>query len=186
MMAAIRGVKPLSLFHPARIVATWFWIGHIPIAPGTFGSLVALPAAWAILTFGGEYRQGLLFLAGCAAFVVGIWASGRYARHSRQDDPKEVVVDEVMGQWFALVFALPDHIWHLAVGFLAFRLFDILKPWPANWADKRIKGGWGIMLDDLVAGIYAAAIVYAVAHFSETTNVFKDIDRFVDSFVNRL
>lgn len=176
----------LSIVHPARVISTWFWIGYFPIAPGTLGSIAALPAAWAILTYGGEYRQGILFGAALLALIVGVWVGGVYARRLEKDDPKEVVIDEVMGQWVALVFALPNHIWHIAVGFLAFRLFDIFKPWPANWADRRIKGGWGIMLDDLVAGIYAAVVVYVVAHFSETTDVFKDIDRYVDGLIGRL
>ncbi len=185
-MASRYGMDRLPFAHPARIVATWFWIGHFPLAPGTVASLAALPVAWAILTFGGEFRQGLLFLAAFLAFAVGVWTSGIYGRRTGRDDAKEVVIDEVMGQWFALVFALPDHIWHLAVGFIAFRLFDIFKPWPANWADRTIKGGWGVMLDDLIAAIYAAIVVYVVAHFSETSNVFQYIDRIVDEFVGRL
>lgn len=185
-MASVYGATQLSFFHPARIIATWFWVGHFPLAPGTLASLAALPFAWVILTFGGEYRQGILFLAAFLALVIGVWAGGSYARNNRRDDPKEVVIDEVMGQWFTLVFALPNHIWHLAAGFLVFRLFDIVKPWPANWADRNIKGGWGIMLDDLIAAIYSAAIIYVIAHFSETTDVFQDIDRYVDGLIGRL
>jgi phosphatidylglycerophosphatase A len=185
-MATVYGATQLPFFHPARVVATWFWIGHFPLAPGTLASLAALPVAWAVLTYGGEYRQGILFLLALLAFVVGIWAGGAYGRRNRKDDPKEVVIDEVMGQWLTLVFALPDHIWHLAAGFLVFRFFDILKPWPANWADRNIKGGFGIMMDDLVAAIYSAAVMYVIAHFSETTDVFRIIDQYVDGLISRL
>jgi phosphatidylglycerophosphatase A len=151
--------RSLSFFHPASLLATWFGSGLLPRAPGTWGSLAALPCAAAIVWAGGP---GALLLAALLLFLPGVWAASRYAAQSGLGDPQEVVVDEVVGQWLALVpvaFDLPMY----AVAFLAFRVFDIVKVWPANWVDRRLPGGWGIMADDLVAGVYAAAVTYALS-----------------------
>ena len=72
-------------------------------------------------------------------------------------DPGSIVIDEVAGQWLALVFAAPDNPWHFFAAFLLFRFFDIIKTWPASWAQDQLPGGWGVMMDDIVAGLYAAA-----------------------------
>ncbi len=139
-------------------LAVWFGAGLSPKAPGTMGSLAALPFAWVItLHFG---ALGLL-LASAAVFLIGIWASGAVIKRDGDPDPGEVVIDEVAGQWLALIPAGLDPVL-FAVGFFAFRLFDIWKPWPIGWADRSIKGGPGVMADDLLAGACAAAIVWLV------------------------
>ena len=137
----------------ARLIATGFGIGRLPWAPGTWGSLAALPLAWAIVDL---FGQGALFLATLALVAVGVWAAGHHARQADQKDPGAIIVDEVAGQWLALAF-VPLDIRLYGLGFLLFRLADIVKPWPANWIDQNVAGGTGIMADDLVAGLYAAA-----------------------------
>jgi phosphatidylglycerophosphatase A len=151
--------KPrLAWYHPAGLLATWFGSGLLPKAPGTWGSLAALPCAWVIALMGGPW---LLFVASLAVFLLGLWASGHYARSLGQDDPGSVVIDEVAGQWLALLpVALQLEYYPLA--FIAFRFFDIVKPWPVNWLDQRLKGALGIMADDMMAGLYAAALTTAV------------------------
>jgi phosphatidylglycerophosphatase A len=152
---------PLPLFHPARIAATFFWVGHAPKAPGTWGSLAAIPFAWLMLSFGGWQ---LLAIAAVVATLIGFWASGLYSRALGWKDPGEVVIDEVAGQWIALLPAALDPV-SFAVGFAAFRVLDITKPFPAGWADSNLDGAAGIMIDDLFAGIYAALVVLAYQHF---------------------
>ncbi|MAO57079.1 MAG: phosphatidylglycerophosphatase A [Rhodospirillaceae bacterium] len=154
---------------PAMVLATWFWCGLFPKAPGTVGSLGALPIAWAVLAFGGGWVW--LAVAAAAATAIGTWATAAVLRRSSVKDPGFVVIDEVAGQWIALLpVALfpamggapgPDPVL-FAGGFIAFRLFDILKPWPVSWADRSVAGAWGVMLDDLIAGAYAAGVVYVV------------------------
>ncbi len=151
--------SPLSFWHPISLLATWFGSGLLPKAPGTWGSLAALPFAFFIVAWTGTW--GLL-AAAVLATLVGVWAAGVYAARSGQDDPQRVVIDEVAGQWLALVPVAHD-LRLYAVAFLAFRFFDIVKVWPARHIDRELKGGWGIMLDDVVAGLYAAALSAGVA-----------------------
>ncbi|MBN8740493.1 MAG: phosphatidylglycerophosphatase A [Lysobacterales bacterium 69-70] len=152
------------LSHPAGWIASGFGAGLSPLAPGTVGSAVALlPYPWLReLPLWGY----LAFVA--AVFVLGIWASRVLAARLHIEDPGCIVVDEFVGQWLALAFAPPGWIWIL-VGFLLFRLFDVAKPWPVSWADRRVGGGLGVMLDDALAGLLAAAalavLVWGVAHF---------------------
>ena len=145
----------LSPRHPAFLIATWFGAGLLPRAPGTWGSLAALPFAWALAWWGGPTA---LAAAMIAMFLIGWWAAAIYVRRTGRQDPGEVVVDEVAGQWLALVMVPPDPLLYLA-GFALFRLFDIKKPWPVGWADREIGGGLGVMVDDIFAGLYAAMIL---------------------------
>ena len=140
----------------ARIFAVWFGAGLLPKAPGTWGSLAALPLAFAIVHWG-----SLEILAGAtiAVFVIGVWASEIAARDMGVSDPSEIVIDEVAGQWLTLLVVPADPLLY-ACGFLLFRLFDIWKPWPISWADQKIKGGMGIMLDDVIAGVYAGLLLW--------------------------
>jgi phosphatidylglycerophosphatase A len=142
-------------YHPAVVIATWFGIGRLPLAPGSWGSLAALPFAWVITSLLGPRA---LLLAALALFLLGWWAAGRIVRVSADKDPGSVVVDEVVGQWLTLGLAFvlaPQSVAIYVAGFLLFRLMDIVKPWPARWIDQHLGGGLGIMLDDVVAGFYA-------------------------------
>jgi phosphatidylglycerophosphatase A len=137
------------------LFVTWFGSGWLPWAPGTWGSLAALPFAWLILTYGGPV---VLALAALALFGAGCWAADIAARDTQTKDPGWIVVDEVVGQWLTLL-AAPRNLFGYAAAFLLFRLFDIWKPWPIGWADRRLEGGFGIMFDDVLAAIYAAIVL---------------------------
>ena len=141
--------------HPVSLIATWFGCGLLPGAPGTWGSLAALPFAWVIVMLGGPLG---LIGAVIAAFSIGIWAAGRYSQAAGLKDCQNVVIDEVAGQWLALVFVPLDPAAYFAA-FILFRICDVFKPWPANWADRNVPGGFGIMLDDMIAGTYALILI---------------------------
>ena len=149
----------LGFGHPAVLVGTWFGAGLLPRAPGTWGSLAALPFAWGL-------HQGLstagLAVAAVIVFAAGLWASGVYASHAGGGDPGAVVVDEVVGQWLVLL-AVPSDVLLYAIGFVLFRIADIAKPWPVSWADRSVKGGLGIMLDDVLAALYAGPVLYGLS-----------------------
>jgi phosphatidylglycerophosphatase A len=123
--------------------------------------MVALPFGIALLQIPAPFGRLALLVAVTGVLALGVWASGRYCAATEQPDSGEVVIDEVAGQWLALVFAAPDNAWHFLAAFLLFRFFDIAKPWPASWAQDHLPGGWGVMMDDIVAGLYAAAALYA-------------------------
>jgi len=148
-------------FHPHVLISTWFCSGLLPKAPGTWGSLAALPFAWFIVS---QWGYTGLAIGVVLVFILGWWSSSAYVMLTGSEDPGEVVIDEVAGQWIVLLAAPLDPIAY-AGAFLLFRLFDILKPWPVSFADKSIKGGLGIMLDDVLAGIYGAAILALVLEF---------------------
>ena len=139
--------SPLALF------LTFAGAGYLPRAPGTWGSLAALPPAAAILWLGGGWA---LAVASVLAILVGTWAAQVYQTRVGEDDPQEIVIDEVGGQWLALAPLALDPL-HFLVGFAGFRLFDTLKPWPIN-ALERLPGGLGIMADDAAAGLVAAGL----------------------------
>ncbi len=140
------------------LVATWFGVGLIRFAPGTWGSLAALPCAAGLHILGGPW-----LLAGATGLlaVAGIWAGGRTAAAVATGDPGLVVVDEVAGQWLALVPLPLDPWWYLGA-FVLFRLLDVAKPWPIGWLDRHLSGGLGIMADDLAAGLAAGAILFVL------------------------
>lgn len=139
--------------HP---VATVFGLGRLPGAPGSWASLAALPPAWAIVWAGGPWAlaaaAALLGLAGCHA-------ASQYERDTGERDAGAIVVDEVVGQWLVLA-ALPLDLLAYALGFAAFRLFDIVKPPPIGWIERRIAGGAGVMADDVAAAACAAALLH--------------------------
>lgn len=139
---------------PACFIAYGFGSGLAPKAPGTFGTLAALPIYWLIKDW--HIAAYLTFLA--LVFIVGIWVCQQAADWLKNDDPSGVVWDEIVGYLVAMAFAPSGWQWML-VGFLLFRFFDIVKPWPVSLADKKLHGGLGIMLDDVVAGIYALVII---------------------------
>tara|TARA_R110002110_G_scaffold114130_6_gene283028 strand:- start:375 stop:821 length:447 start_codon:yes stop_codon:yes gene_type:complete len=144
-----------------RALATWFGSGLLPKAPGTWGSLAALPFAWVIVTVGGPW---VLAAATVIIYLVGIWATRVFLRTTDDPDPGPVVIDEVAGMWMTLIMVPPDLLIY-AFGFVAFRIVDIFKPWPAGWADRSVKGAQGVMLDDVLAAIYSAAATWAFAEY---------------------
>ncbi len=153
----------------SRLIATFFGAGLLRPAPGTWGTLAALPVAWGLHALGGF---ALLAVATVAAAGVGWWVTVLETRGAADPDPSEIVIDEVAGMWLALwPVSLGAALQGVAVtalwpgwvvAFAAFRAFDILKPGPVGWAD-RLHSPLGVMLDDLVAGLMAAACVVAAA-----------------------
>jgi len=137
------------------IVVTWFGAGWLPGAPGTWGSLAALPFAWIILSYA---DPGLLAFASVALFALGVWASDVALRETQTTDPGWIVIDEVVGQWLTLL-AAPFSVAGFIAGFVLFRLFDIWKPFPIRVVERRLEGGFGVMADDVLAAIYAAAVL---------------------------
>jgi phosphatidylglycerophosphatase A len=137
----------------ARWVATAFGSGYAPVAPGTAGSAVGLLLFWPLAGLGWGWQVG----ASVALFVVGALAAGRVAREVEQKDPGLVVVDEVVGMWVTLT-GVPLGPVTAALGFLFFRAADVVKPWPARDLES-LPAGWGIMADDVAAGLYAQLLV---------------------------
>ena len=150
-------------------VATFFGVGLLRPAPGTWGSLAALPVAYAILSFGGFW---LLLNLTVFAFISGWIATQKVTQGQTDHDPSYVVIDEVVGQWIALfpvgfgammMQVSVDRLWPgWIAAFVLFRLFDIWKPWLVGMADRR-NDALGVMLDDVVAGVFAALGVIALA-----------------------
>jgi phosphatidylglycerophosphatase A len=147
---------PLS--DPAMLLATAGGVGLIPWAPGTWGSLVGVGLAGLVASGFGSFTLLLLCLA---LFLAGWWAVARVARLSSIADPGFAVIDEVVGQSLVLA-AVPPSITSYAGGFILFRLFDIAKPWPINAIERRFHNGFGVMADDLMAAVYAGAVLYAI------------------------
>ncbi|MCE3232641.1 MAG: phosphatidylglycerophosphatase [Rickettsiaceae bacterium] len=201
--------QDIKFYHPAFLISTWFGIGKIPFAPGTWGSLFTFPLfilSHYLLAFASSESTfaNLFLLCTTILLIIGTWATNVYMRHTGRHDPKEVVIDEVVGQmlvFFAafitiapalgifeilygtaespktasiadvtalfsnpqvlfpyLLTAMPAYL----VCFALFRLFDIWKPWPIRQCDKNIKGGFGVMFDDLFAAMYAVIVLYGI------------------------
>lgn len=134
----------------ATVIASYFYVGFVPVIPGTFGSLAAFSLYFVLISF----NQWRLYVLGVTLIsALGIWAASKVEKDSKIVDPSFVVIDEVAGQLITF-FLIPFSWVYLFIGFLLFRAFDILKPFPARQAEE-LPGGWGIMLDDIFAGIYA-------------------------------
>ncbi|HXJ40430.1 MAG TPA: phosphatidylglycerophosphatase A, partial [Bryobacteraceae bacterium] len=142
----------------AWLFGTFFGAGYFPKGPGTAGSLAAILIAIPLVQFG-IHAWGFAALS-LAFLYPGIWAAGRVAIESGRKDPQIVVVDEVLGQWLTLAGAARLNWKALAIGFVLFRLFDILKPPPVRQIE-RVPGGAGIVLDDMMAGVYGALVLCA-------------------------
>jgi len=149
------------------LLATGFGAGYLPITPGSWASLGALPIAWAIVRTWGV--SGLAAALGLA-FAVGWWAAATITKVCATDDPGAIVIDEVAGQWLVLVATPLDPLAY-ALALLLFRIFDIWKPWPVRWADRHVQGGLGIMLDDLLAAVYAVLVLSILLPISEVSGV---------------
>lgn len=139
-------------------LGTWFGCGLVPLAPGTAGSIGAMPLYFLLRWWGGPIAVA------CGAVVVtlvGIWAAGVIAARTQCKDPQVVVIDEVAGVLVSLAACPGDWRWAIA-GLVAFRVFDSTKPWPANVLEEKLPGGYGIVLDDVGAGAWVAAIFCAL------------------------
>jgi phosphatidylglycerophosphatase A len=181
------------------MIVTCFYIGKIKIAPGTFGSLLAFPLSGFLAHILAESGYtlplinysltessvitffALMLIVIILLFFIGIYFSNKYIEANKTEDPKEIVIDELVGQMLTIILCifsgifiydtnLPHKINSTILAFLVsfimpfvlFRIFDIFKPWPINYIDTNIKGGLGVMLDDVVAAIFASVIHYAL------------------------
>ena len=160
-MLLSREQRRALLCHPAGWIATGFGVGLSPLAPGTAGSLAAL-LPWLLLR---QLPLPWYLLALALAAALGVWACAWCVRILHSGDPRVAVFDEFVGQWLALtpLLVMPPHsvLW-ICAGFILFRIFDVLKPWPVSWADCNVKGGIGVMLDDVLAALYAALALGAL------------------------
>ena len=142
----------------ALIIASWFQTGFSPIASGTVGSLFALPLAYFAIYWGGS---GWVLAFATLMFLIGKWATKIVLKDTKETDPSFVVIDEVIGQ--LLTFVLLGNLlhfdmnrWYFLAGFIFFRFFDIVKVWPACYYDEQDHTAFGILMDDVIAGLYAA------------------------------
>jgi phosphatidylglycerophosphatase A len=142
-----KSAKYWNLNNPAVFFATGFGVGLLPLAPGTWGSILAVIMAWWVVNIFGQLT---LLIGTILCFCIGIWVSDLCIKHFSCSDPKQVVIDEIAAQWLVLLIVPLD------------LLSYFLKPWPISWADRSIKGGFGIMVDDILAAIYAMILIYGV------------------------
>lgn len=141
----------------AIFFASGFGSGFIPKAPGTWGSLVGCLLVWKF--WGPSIGIQIIWVLLCGA--LGVWVSGVTCHYFKKQDCQYIVIDEIVGLMITMV-GIPLTGKELAVGFLLFRLFDVVKPFPINWVDKKVKNGWGVMLDDVIAGLYGNLIMHLV------------------------
>ncbi|MEI6897327.1 MAG: phosphatidylglycerophosphatase A [Psychromonas sp.] len=153
-------LKGLKLTNPVHLIAVGFGSGLPSIAPGTFGTLAAVPLYYLLSFLSLESYVALLVISS----LLGFWVCHVTSRDMGVHDHKAIVWDEFVGYWITMVTVPFSWQW-AAVGFLLFRFFDILKPWPISWLDKKIHGGFGIMIDDIVAGLFAAVVLQALIYF---------------------
>ncbi len=144
---------------PSHAVALFFGAGTMHPGPGTWGSLAA---AAVFLVFEALIPPEWLLAPGIAAFLIGIWAAEKTGRDLGVHDAGAIVIDEVAAVWLLLAL-MPPGLLQAAAGFLAFRIFDIVKLPPASWADRKLHSGFGVMLDDLLAAVWAYAALKAIA-----------------------
>lgn len=144
--------------NPVHLLAFGFGSGLSPKAPGTAGTVVAMLIYLALPAMSPLLYALLILLS----FVLGIWLCGKTATDLGVHDHGGIVWDEFVGYWITM-FMAPSGLFWAVLGFVLFRILDIFKPWPIKWADKQLKGGLGIMLDDVLAGIMAALCIQAIA-----------------------
>jgi phosphatidylglycerophosphatase A len=142
------------------IIATGFYSGYLPKAPGTWGSLVGLALFFLLHTLSLEVYLAVV----TGIFVIGTFAAGEAEKIMDRKDPGLIVIDEIVGMLITMI-AIPATPLAMALGFILFRIFDIWKPFPVNFFDQRFHGGLGIMLDDVVAGIYSLIILQLAIRF---------------------
>ena len=157
-----------NLKDPFHLIATLFGIGNIPFAPGTFGSIFA----WILFIVISHFLDSTNMIVLCVFIIfISIWVCEKASKDLIERDHKSIVIDELAGMWLCLLPVLflassqQERIIYAALVLIFFRIFDILKPYPISYLDEKFKNGFGIVLDDLVAGIFALTITIAIASF---------------------
>ena len=150
-------VEP-NWFNPIHLLAFGFGSGAAPKAPGTWGTLAAVLIYWPLSQLSSDHYLLMLLVTS----LMGIYICGQTAKDLGVHDHGSIVWDEFVGFWITMFAAPVGWVW-VVVGFILFRFFDIIKPWPISWIDTKITGGFGIMLDDVIAGVMAAAVLQGIA-----------------------
>ncbi len=146
---------------PVMLFATGFGAGCAPVAPGTAGTMVAIPLVYLMQMLSLEVFIALTLLLSAA----GVWICGQAAQQLGVHDHPGIVFDEIAGYMVTMIAAPAGWVW-IALGFVLFRLFDIVKPWPISMLDRKVSGGFGIMLDDIIAGLFALVVMQLIVHYS--------------------
>ena len=150
----------LKMSNPWHLLAVGFGSGLSPIVPGTMGSLAAIPF-WYLMTFLPWQLYSLVVMLG---ICIGVYLCHQTAKDMGVHDHGSIVWDEFIGMWITLM-ALPTNDWQwVTAGFVIVRILDMWKPWPIRWFDRNVHGGMGIMIDDIVAGVISAGILYFIGH----------------------
>ncbi len=155
-------IKKINFKAPETWVATWFGCGLMQPAPGTWGTLGGLPVALLLLAMGNKTALliGIVLIA-----LLGLWACNKFQAMIGTHDHSMIVIDEVVGISIALLGASLSPL-SIVLAFLLFRFFDIVKPWPISYLDKNIGGAWGVMADDMLAGVFAAITLWGLHHYA--------------------
>ena len=154
-------LKKLDFKSSALWCATWFGFGFFRPAPGTWGTIGAIPFGLFLMAIG----KPALVIGIVLVFLLGLWSSKKFSAMTGTHDNSMIVIDEVAGFWIVLLAAQPS-AWSILFAFLLFRLFDILKPWPISWLDRNVKGALGVMIDDVGAGIAAALCLWGIHYYA--------------------
>jgi phosphatidylglycerophosphatase A len=151
-----RNQAPRSIWtNPVHFLAFGLGTGASPYAPGTVGTLLGIPLVYLL----SQWPLWVYLLITAVLTVIGIWACDKTSKDIGVHDHGGIVIDEVAG-YLVTMIAVPVNVWTLIAAFFIFRIFDIIKPWPIGWLDKHVQGGVGIMVDDLLAGVYGLAVIW--------------------------
>ena len=150
--------KYVQLTNPIHLLAVGLGSGMSPIMPGTMGSAMAIPL-WLLFNGLQPYLYWVLIVV---AFIFGCFLCQKTSDDTHTHDSGHIVWDEFVGMWITLFFIPQISVLWIAIAFFAFRVFDMAKPWPIRWFDKRVPGGFGIMVDDVIAAIFSSLTVYAL------------------------
>ena len=150
--------KYVQLTNPIHLLAVGLGSGMSPIMPGTMGSAMAIPL-WLLFNGLQPYLYWVLIVV---AFIFGCFLCQKTSDDTHTHDSGHIVWDEFVGMWITLFFIPQISVLWVAIAFVAFRVFDMAKPWPIRWFDKRVPGGFGIMVDDVIAAIFSSLSVYAL------------------------
>ena len=154
-------ISPRLLLNPVHLLSLGFGSGLSPFAPGTMGTIVAIPV-YLLFTHLGSFQY---LLASFILFIIGIGLCGTTAKRLGVHDHPAIVWDEIVGYLLTMVAVPIGWVW-LVAGFVLFRLFDIWKPWPISYLDRRVHGGFGIMLDDVLAAVYASVVLQVIIYIT--------------------
>jgi phosphatidylglycerophosphatase A len=151
-----RNQAPQSIWtNPVHFLAFGLGTGASPYAPGTVGTLLGIPLVYLL----SQWPLWVYLLVTVVLIAIGIWVCDKTSKDIGVHDHGGIVIDEVAG-YLVTMIAVPVNVWTLIAAFFIFRFFDIIKPWPIGWLDKQVQGGVGIMVDDLLAGVYGLAVIW--------------------------